>query len=288
VKDAGRIAVTLDDEQIFLDLYRHGILDAHTLRHLRSGRSEDWLGRRLRRLTDAGYLCRPPEQRRLRRPGGGSFPLCYTLGNGAARHLKARFDLPVRTDRWRSTSGTLSALHIEHTLEASRFLAKLRHSVECRANMAFEYPDQIFARVKPALLRQRQRPLAFRTRVDWHGWHEVESTIPDGFCALRYLDAPPEKSSRYLFIEIDRGTETIEPSARNLKGDRLFRGNSVLRKMVIYGQGFLAGAHTKLFGIPTFQVLFVTTSEDRVRLMIEAYQRNLADRRNRVSIGAQS
>lgn len=138
-KAAGTIELTKDDERIFLDLYRHGILDAHTIRLLMPGRSEDWLGRRLRRLTDAGYLCRPPQQRRLRREGGGSLPLCYTLGNGAARHLKSRFDLPVRTDRWRSTTGTLSALHIEHTLEASRFMAQLRRSVERRAEtMAFE------------------------------------------------------------------------------------------------------------------------------------------------------
>lgn len=275
-KEAGKVEVTEDDERIFLDLYRHGILDMHAIRQVLPGRSADWLGRRLRRLTDAGYVCRPAQQRRLRRIGGGSFPLCYTLGNGAARHLKARFDLPVRTDRWRSTTGELSPLHIDHSLEQSRFMLQLRLSVERRAGtMAFEYPDQIFARLKPALLKKRQGPLAFTTRVDWYGWREKESTVPDGFCALRYLDAPPEKSSRYLFIEIDRGTETIEPSERNLKGDRLFRGNSVLRKMVIYGQGFRAGAHAALFGIPTFQVLFVTTGKERVRQIIETYQRHL-------------
>ncbi|NGO53475.1 replication-relaxation family protein [Allomesorhizobium camelthorni] len=276
IKDAGKVEITEDDERIFLDLYRHGILDAHTIRQLLPTRSEDWLGRRLRKLTDAGYLCRPRQQRRLHKLGGGSHPLCYTLANGAARHLKARFNLPVRTDRWRTTTGALSSLHIEHSLEQGRFMVQLRLAVERHAKtMAFEYPDQIFARLKPALLKKQQHPLIFATRVNWHGWHEKESTIPDGFCALRYIDAPPEKSSRYLFIEIDRGTETIEPSARNLRGDKLFRGNSLLRKLVVYGQGFLAGSHTALFGIPTFQVLVVTTTGERVRQMIEAYQKHL-------------
>lgn len=258
-------------------IYRHQLLDAATIRQLLPERSPDRLGKRLRQLVDAGYLVRPLQQRKLRRLEGGSWPLAYTLGNRAARHIKDRFSLPVRTDRWASSGERLSPLHIEHTLEQGRLLVQLQTSVRRHApRLDFEYPDQILTRLRPDLLKGTRLPYRFTTRVDWHGWREVEGLIPDGWCAIRYLDAPKNKRSRYLFIELDRGTETIEPSARRLQSRKFWQGNSVLRKLVIYSQGFKNESHTKIFGIPTFQVLFVTTTAVRVKTMIAAYQAHLA------------
>lgn len=281
---APKLDITADDERILFDLYRHAIVDSHTIRQVLSHRSPDWLGKRLRALMDAGYINKPREQRRIRVPDGGSLPHAYTLGNKGARLLRERHELPVRTDRWKTTSDDLSPFFIEHTLDVARLTIALRTSVERRDDiMGFEYPDQIYARLRPALLRKKRLPAVFRSPVDWHGWREREATIPDGFCALRYREAPPEKSSRYLFIELDRGTETIEPAGANLKNRKFFLGNSVLRKFVIYGQGFAAGAHTEIFGIPTFQVLTVTTNAERVHRMIETIQRHLAAAPHRVS-----
>lgn len=279
-----KIDVTEDDERIFLDLYRHSILDSHTIRRVLSHRSPDWLGKRLRTLMDAGFINRPHQQRRIRVPEGGSRPHAYTLGNKGARWLRDRHQLPVRTDRWKTTSDELSPLFIEHTLEVARMMTALRSSVERRhEQMSFEYPDQIYSRIKPSLLGKGRLPSVFRTHVDWHGWREKEATIPDGFCALRYKDAPADKSSRYLFLELDRGTETIEPTKQNLTGRRFFLGNSVLRKFVVYGQGFGNGAHTKVFGIPTFQVLTITTSVERMQRMIDTIQCHLSKAPHRLS-----
>lgn len=276
LRETGAVAITEDDVRIFFDLYRHSILDAHTIRATLPERSPDWLGDRLRKLTDAKFLTRPLQQRKIRRPEGGSYPIAYTLGNMGARYLKENFGLPIRPDRWKTTSDQLSPIHIQHTLEESRFMIHLRMSAERRNDaIGFEYPDQIYARVKPELLKKPRLPTALRTRVDWHGWTEKESTIPDGLCALRYHDAPPEKSSRYLFIEIDRGSETIEPSKRNLTGLSFWRGNSILRKFVVYAGAYREQAHTKIFGIPTFQVLMVTTNPGRVDTMIDALQCHL-------------
>ena len=283
-KHAPNIELTKDDEQIFIDIYRHGIIDSHTIRRILSHRSRERVGKRLRDLMDAGYINKPRLQKGIRVEGGGSRPEAYTLGNKAARYLRQRHSLPVRVDRWKTTSDRLSSVHILHTLQQTQFIIDLRMSVDARGSkLGFEYPDEIYNRVKPELLSKSRLPTLFRTRVDWHGWKEAESTVPDGFCAIRYWDAPAEKSSRYLFIEIDRGTETIEPSIRNQKGLKFFRGNSLLRKFVVYGHGYASGAHTKIFGIPTFQVLTVTTNASRARQMIDIYQKHLSEAPNLVS-----
>ncbi|MEP3035983.1 MAG: replication-relaxation family protein [Pseudoruegeria sp.] len=273
----GDIALTEDDEQIFLDLFRHQLLDAHTIRATLPHRSHDWLGRRLRLLTDGQYLTRPLEQRKLRRPGGGSYPKIYGLGNAAARHIKAKFGLPVRTDRWVTSNNRLQPVHIEHTVEQARFMVQLRSSVQKRPDShGFEYPDEIFRRLNPKLLKKKSLPRKFTATVDWQNWNQKETTVPDGLCALRYLNEPPEKSSRYLFIEIDRGTETIEPTKRNLAPRTFFvRGNSLLRKFVVYEAGWRERAQESIFGIPTFQVLTVTTDPDRVWKMIDVVQKHL-------------
>lgn len=274
---APNIELTDDDKSVFLDLYRHGIMDSNTIRRTLPHRSSERVGKRLRGLMDAGFINKPRQQKGIYVHGGGSRAQAYTLGNKAARYLQEELCLPVRIDRWKTTSDELSTSHIHHTLAQTKFMIDLRMSVAMRnAEMGFEYPDEIYRRIKPELLTKARLPLAFKTRVEWHGWRDSETTVPDGFCALRYLHAPLEKSSRYLFIEIDRGTETIEPSIRNLKGRSFFRGNSLLRKFVVYGNAYRRGAHTETFGIPTFQVLTVTTTADRARQMMATYQKHLA------------
>lgn len=270
------INLTEDDERILLSLFRHRLLDAHAIRTLLPDRSPDWLGTRLRKLTDARFLTRPVQQRK-RRPEGGSWPLTYALGNEGARHLKARYDLPIRGDRWATTSANLSLVHIEHTLEEGRLMLQLQAAAMGRSDrLAFEYADEIYARLKPELLMKKRLPERLRTSVDWQGYRGTEATAPDGLCALRYKNAPPEKSSRYLFLEVDRGTETIVPTKRNQQSRAFWRGSSVLRKFVVYSHGFKAGAHTRIFGIPTFQVLTLTTTAERAEHMMEAYREHLA------------
>ena len=276
-EDPAPVVLTEDDDRIFLSLYRHRLLDAHTIRDLLPHRNRDSVGIRLRKLTDAQYLTRPLQQSKMLRPGGGSWPLAYSLGNKGARHLKAAYGLPVRMDRWRTTAAGLSPIHIEHTLEQSRFMVSLQAATMARSDqLGFEYPEEIYGRLKSEILDRRRLPERLRTKVDWHGTRATEATAPDGLCALHYRQAPPEKSRRYLFVEIDRGTETIVPTKRNQRSRAFWRGSSVLRKLVVYSHAYKTGAHTEIFGIPTFQVLFVTTTSQRVETMMNAYQEHLA------------
>ena len=48
-----------------------------------------------------------------------------------------------------------------------------------------------------------------------------------------------------------------------------------MRKWVVYGHAFANRSHAEIFGVPTFQVLHVTTTPQRVQEMIKAYQKRL-------------
>ena len=51
----------------------------------------------------------------------------------------------------------------------------------------------------------------------------------------------------------------------------------MLRKFVVYEAGWRQKAQTTIFGIPTFQVLTITTDPGRVEKMIEAVQKHLPE-----------
>ena len=275
--DAPNVSVTDDDREMFLALYRHGIVDAHSMRRLLPHRSAERVGKRLRALMDAEYVSRLPQHERIRRTGGGSFSKPYALGNKGARELKDHFGLSVRVNRWKASADKTKATFIQHTLENTRFMIALRMSAIARDGVEFQYSDEIYKRTKPELLEKTKMPSTFTTRVDWYGWHDIEGTQWDGFCALKYLNAPADKKYRYLFVEIDRSTETVAPKMpKNLKGRAFFKGNSFLRKMVVYGQGFRNRDHVKQFGIPGFQVLTITTTPGHAETIRKAYVNHLA------------
>ena len=59
--DAPNVAITNDDDQILLEVYRHDIIDANTIYTLLAPRPIDKLRRRLRKLHLEGRLLDPAE-----------------------------------------------------------------------------------------------------------------------------------------------------------------------------------------------------------------------------------
>ena len=88
----------------------------------------------------------------------------------------------------------------------------------------------------------------------------------------------PDKNRRSIFLEIDRGTETIDVNDRKLKTLKVWKEQSLLRTVGVYAYAFTGRVHERDFGIPTFQVLTVTTNRDRVGKMQAMYQKRLAVR----------
>jgi hypothetical protein len=105
-------------------------------------------------------------------------------------------------------------------------------------------------------------------------------TAPDAIVGIEV-----DGKKQILFVEIDRGTETIEPTERQLKSERFWRDTSFLRKMLIYSAVFRTKAHQAQLGLPVFRVLTITTQPGRVRIMQNSFGRYLENGQDRVTPG---
>lgn len=277
-KVAPRVALTGDDDAILLEVYRHDIIDAATIYLLLPHRTPDKLRRRLNKLRKAEFIYRLPQLEQVYVPGGGSLPKAYTLGAAGAIRLQEVYGLKVKPRRWQQRSKQLSAGFIQHGLEQTKLMVSLRMSAAKRDDVSFLYPEEIYKRFAPTILEQPYLPYRVTARVNWHGYTDEAGTNPDGFCMLFYPHLDEQHQMRPLFIEIDRGTETIDVADRKLSTLKFWKDTSILRKFVVYGYAFRNKVHQRDFGVPTFQVLVVTTNRSRVQKMQATYRRRLAAR----------
>ncbi len=204
--------------------------------------------------------------------------MVYALDREGARLLRDQHGVIVGGDRWAQKNCELRGHNIEHALETTRFMVALERAVRARPELELMYFDEIMRHAPRAKTIRVRHDTTIRTRMDWHGYREEEGTAPDQIFGLRYHNQPEGQNRRFLFLEMDRGTETILPGERKLKSRSFFRDTSVMRKFVVYAQAFRNQAHREAFGIPVFQVLTVTTNPGRVLEMQRAYEAHLAVR----------
>jgi hypothetical protein len=91
--------------------------------------------------------------------------------------------------------------------------------------------------------------------------------VPDAFCKL----VLPSGHATWIFLEIDRGTVTVESSHWELRSWR--------RKILAYRQLQESGALQGHFGAESMIVATVTTSEQRLQNLKKASERANADHR---------
>lgn len=273
---APNVALTEDDHKILLEVYRHDVIDAKTIYRLLSHRSEDKVRRRLNVLRKARYLERLSQIEQIHVKGGGSLPMAYTIGNHGMRFIQDEHGFPPKKKRLRERASRLSVSYVMHSLEQSRFLVLMRQSVEKRNDVHFLYPEDFYELFAKDILKRPTLPYSLRAKVNWHGYREEQGTNPDGMFVLYFPMQPLDKQRRCLFVEIDRSSETINPSDRKLKSIKFWEKSSLLRKFVVYAYAFRREVHKQEFGLPTFQVLTVTTNPKRVKEMQAMYRERLA------------
>ena len=277
-KIAPNVAPTDDDVHILLEIYRHDIIDSATIYGLLSHRSVDKVRRRLLKLTHARYLHRLPQVEEIYVRGGGSLPATYTLAAKGAKLLQESYGLKPKMQfrRYRERNKSLTAQTILHALEQTRFLVSIRTSAEARDDVEFLYPEEIYERYAPKILQRDTLPKLVSARVSWEGYKQVEGTIPDGFFMLYYPNLPEGRNRRSIFLEIDRAKETIDPSDKKIRTLKFWKDSSILRKFVVYAYALKTKSYLKEFGIPTFQVLTVTTNPGHQKKMQKMYRNRLA------------
>ena len=150
-------------------------------------------------------------------------------------------------------------MFLEHTLAVTDFMVALEQGCRHRGDIRVIYPDEILAQAC-ARVQRRPNPFMWETRVRWGGEEHRIHVAPDKVFGIEHADG----SRRYYFLEMDRGTMPVARSD--------IRRTSLLRKFLSYDATFRDNLHRRLYGLPGFQVLTVTTSEERIATCVEVLQ----------------
>lgn len=270
-----RLQLTDDDDRILFYVFRHRIINSKLIYALFPERSQQKLSRRLQALWQAGFLDRPAQQVERVHVGEGSAPLIYTVDRFGAERLRDRYGLDTSPGRWKQKNREIRGRSIQHALATTRFMVELELAAREHGKVSLLHSDEVFKLFPAPEIPQPGARLTLRSAVDWHGYRGEEGTAPDRLFALQYHDQPGDRNLQIILLEIDQGTETIEPGDRRIRSQSFFRDTSLLRKFVIYASAFKGRAHRQQYGVPSFRVLTVTTGRSRVEQMQAAYQKYL-------------
>ena len=165
------------------------------------------------------------------------------------------------------------------TSETARLATRLAVGAQQLPDARVLYLDELMPR-EVAAARPPGLFTTIRADVPWHIHGSNQGTAPDMIMAT-VVDG----EHNILFIEIDRGTDTIVPGQRQRTTPRFWRDTSFLRKLLIYAAAYRAKAHQRQLGLPVFRVLTVVPHAERVTSMQAAYQQYLAQGDNHVPPG---
>jgi hypothetical protein len=96
---------------------------------------------------------------------------------------------------------------------------------------------------------------------------------PDKICGVHVLTRPEGRNTAYFCLEADLGTMPIERKA--------LRQTSIAKKIIGFGETYKQKLHTTLYNWRFFNVLFVTTSQERADSMLQCVAKVTGERRYR-------
>lgn len=245
-----RVILQERDFLLFAALERHGPLPSTYLFEFAKGAARNFKGHQ-QRLTDlynedntshrGFYLDRPEQQ--YASISARYQPMSYELTNLGHRALRDR-GLPRQM--WQGPNGPYL-----HRFMASAITASMELAVR-KAGFKYLSQAEIFGHHKcPPQLTEADTPLALP--------HRDGVIVPDQLFGVDY-------GGRYRFfvLEADRKTETVVSTKASAK--------AFARKLEAYVDVLSRQTYREVWGIPTLNVLTVTTSEAHMRTMIAALE----------------
>jgi hypothetical protein len=239
--------LTPRDQRMVELVHEYRLLSSEQIVSLLGDGSSQQILRRLQLLYHGRFLERPRSQIAdfLRAPG--SRPMVYALGSAGATLLGVKIPKQIGLE------------FIDHTLAVSGVLAAFALSCRAHGDVRVIPWREILEEKVPEETRRKKQPDSWRVRLPGG---ETVGVTPDAIFGLHYLAKPEGANRSWFFLEVDRGTM---PVVR-----RRLTETSVYRKLLAYHATAAQGLQTELFGMKTFRVLTVTTSEKRLASLVEA------------------
>lgn len=252
------IKLTERDQQVLLALHKYRFLTTDHLQTLTGTTSRWGMNARLRLLYDHKYIDRPKAQAAIF-AYADKRPLVYALGHQGASLLSTRYGIKMPPKVWWTEKNRrVRERHIEHTLGISDFMVAIETMCQEHDHLSFIDPETILANA-PAATRKSRYPFRWKTRISNGSKTHHISIVPDFVFGIHNTQT---NQDRYYFVEIDRGTMPVTR--------RDITQTSFVRKIRSYADTFERGLAKERFGINGFQVLTITTSEDRIKAIQDA------------------
>lgn len=246
VSDFQSLRLTTRDRDILSAVSRFRFLTTSHIHCLVPGSRQN-LTRRLQRLYHAGFLDRPQAQLPLRFAGKLS-DLVYAPTRKSFQCSEAGQSEKTVCQKDRKP---VSPLFLSHALSVSNTIIQIE--AECKKlGLQFRNEQEILNSL-PGLNRGKR--LEWRVTIKSGRTNEQVGVIPDAVFSI-------DKKIRlgvlrfYYFLEVDRGTMPIH--RKNL------RFSSIRRKALSYIQTRRKKILRERYGIPGFQVLFISRTEKRM------------------------
>ena len=270
------IRITQRDREVIHQVFLHKHMEARQIQRaidpsFLANDTKVWdyhnLSRRLKSLTDHGYLHLPVSQPQFTefKQGGGSFPLVYSLGAKGAKELTtAPYFIP--DERFSVNAANRARTeHIRHSVLTTEIVVRLQE--DCRNN-GLRFKDE--SDLIQTLSVPGRETLTSGTR----GWRvpatppfllDDTSVIPDRMCALE-IPGAEGNTALYVFIEADTGEEPV------VSGNQ--RRATPIRKVRQYratAKGRVLRHHFS--HIEKFVVLIVTSGSQRAQNILRECQK---------------
>ena len=224
------IRLTERDKAIIAAVSRYRFLTTSLILSLVPGSRQN-ITRRLQRLYHAGLVDRPRAQFALRYTGDLSEIVYSAIDSGRGRK-------------------PTTSLFLAHALLVSEVLIRIES--DCRdQGVLFIAENEILAASKQ---EPTMRHMRWRVAVKSAKSKEQIGIIPDASFAIEMPNSG-QIHRRYFFLEADRGTMPLYR--------RSLRLSSIRRKALAYARSRRRCVLKERFGIPGFQVLFITQSDVR-------------------------
>jgi len=258
-----KIVLQPRDVKIIRAIYQYRFLTSGQIKRLIDADGLRVVQDRLRKLYDHRYIDRPKIQ-----INGINSPMVYGLGEQGANYLKDECDIHLGSvGRWSEKNATVKRFFLDHTIDTAEQILSFQLCCRERSDVRFLSQEEILEKT-PLNSVQKGDPLAMKTTVQWNGFDEPMTVVPDGFFGLLFKSAPKEKKFAFFFLELDNATM---PIVRHK-----FRQTSILKKMVGYASIIKHKVHYAKFGVKACRVLFVTTSWERVANMQACYRNHVS------------
>jgi hypothetical protein len=249
VSDFPNTRLTERDRAIISAIARFRFLSTGHILSLVPGSRQN-IVRRLQRLYHAGFLDRPHAQLPLRF-AGYLFEMVYAPSQKT--HVRATEEGTVSGKK----CGQVSSLFLRHALSVSDSLIAVELACRQRGLVFTTEQDIVCLASKTEVAKH----LRWRVTLKSGEVNEKVGIIPDAAFAIERRNHAGNFQRFYFFLEADRGTMPIR--RRNL------RLSSIYRKALAYSKTRRNGVLKDRFGIPGFQVLFITQSKNRLERMNE-------------------